>query len=85
MGSTNERAVISGAAAVASAQRWLDENRPGITVEEHAEPFYGYYMLHTVKEGEIEGMLSVHGSTGTVWHHNWHGDFVQMVESGQDH
>jgi hypothetical protein len=24
--------------------------------------------------------LSVHGSTGDVWYHSWHGDFVAMAE-----
>jgi hypothetical protein len=24
-------------------------------------------------------MLSVNGSTGQVWYHNWHGDFVEMT------
>lgn len=61
------------------AQRWLDTYRPGTTVESHADPFYGYYTIHTLKDGKISGMLSVHGSTGQVWYHNWHGDFVQMI------
>ncbi|MGC9396716.1 MAG: hypothetical protein ACP5J4_17870 [Anaerolineae bacterium] len=62
------------------AQRWLDANRPGVTVEEHADPFYGYYTIHTLKDEQIEGMLSVHDSTGQVWYHTWHGAFVQMIE-----
>ena len=62
------------------AQRWLDTNRPGVSVESHADPFYGYYTVHTLRDGEIEGMLSVHGESGQVWYHTWHGDFVQMVE-----
>ena len=32
-----------------------------------------------LKDGEIEGMLSVHGSSGDVWYHSWHGDFVAMA------
>jgi hypothetical protein len=28
-------------------------------------------------------MLSVNGSTGQVWPHMWHGEFVDMV--GHDH
>jgi len=60
-------------------QRWLDANLPGRTAGE-ADPFYGYYTLHFLKDGEIEGMLSVHGSTGDVWYHSWHGDFVAMME-----
>lgn len=65
--------------ALRIAQRWLDTYRPGMTVESHAAPFYGYYTIHTLKDGTISGMLSVHGATGQVWYHNWHGDFVQMI------
>ena len=61
------------------AQRWLDANRPGRAAGE-ADAFYGYYTLHFLNDGEIEGMLSVHGSTGDVWYHSWHGDFVAMAE-----
>lgn len=39
--------------------------------------FYGYYTLHTLRDGEIEGMLSVNGFTGEVWYHAWHGPFVR--------
>ena len=79
-----ESNALSEAQALESAQRWLDANRPGVTTEEHADPFYGYYTIHTVADGEIDGMLSVHGTTGQVWYHNWHGDFVQMSED-EDH
>ncbi len=61
-----------------AAQRWLDANLPGRTSGE-ADPFYGYYTLHYLKNGEVEGMLSVHGSTGDVWHHSWHGGFIAMI------
>jgi hypothetical protein len=70
--------------ALEIAQRWLDAYRPGVTVEEHADPFYGYYTIHTLKDGEIEGMLSVHGTTGQVWYHTWHGAFIQMIGE-EDH
>jgi hypothetical protein len=70
--------------ALGIAQRWLDAHRPGVAVEEHADPFYGYYTIHAVKDGEIEGMLSVHGTTGQVWYHTWHGAFIQMIEDA-DH
>ena len=85
-GSPEENA-ISDAEAAAIAQRWLDRNRPGVTVEEHPDPFYGYYTFHTLgdEHGEIEGMLSVHGDTGRVWYHTWHGDFVQMLETVNRH
>jgi hypothetical protein len=62
------------------AQKFLDNNLPEYTVGE-ADTFYGYYTLHTLKDGHIEGMLSVNGYEGTVWYHNWHGSFVGMKES----
>jgi hypothetical protein len=80
MGRTSEANAISPDRAVQIAQTWLDGNRPGVTAEEHADPFYGYYTIHTLADGEIGGMLSVHGTTGQVWYHSWHGDFVRMVE-----
>ena len=61
------------------AQRWLDANLPGRTAGE-ADEFYGYYTLHFLNDGQIEGMLSVHGNSGDVWYHSWHGDFVAMTE-----
>jgi hypothetical protein len=61
------------------AQRWLDANLSGRTAGK-ADSFYGYYTLHFLNDGEIEGMLSVHGSSGDVWYHSWHGDFVTMIE-----
>jgi hypothetical protein len=69
---------LSAEDAETVAQRWLDANLPGHSAGE-ADPFYGYYTLHFLKDGELEGMLSVHGSTGDIWYHSWHGDFVAMV------
>jgi hypothetical protein len=71
--------------ALEIAWRWLDANRPGVYPEVHADPFYGYYTIHTLKDGEIEGMLSVHGTTGQVWYHTWHGPFIQMIEGSEGH
>ncbi len=61
------------------AQDWLDTNYPGRTAGE-PDPFYGYYTLHFMNDGIIDGMLSVHGSSGQVWYHSWHGDFIDMTE-----
>lgn len=83
MGQSSETNTVTAEEAVAIAQTWLDEHRPGATAEDHADPFYGYYTIHTLRDGEIEGMLSVHGTTGQVWYHTWHGDFVQMVEGDE--
>jgi hypothetical protein len=66
------------------AQEWLDLNLPGTQAEEHADAFYGYYTLHTLQDGRISGMLSVHGTTGQVWYHTWHGDFVAMIGADED-
>ena len=69
---------LSATQAEEVAQRWLDDNLPGRTAGE-ADPFYGYYTVHFVKDGKIDGMLSINGSTGDVWYHSWHGNFVQMI------
>lgn len=82
--SDDEQNSVSAERAVELAQAWLDENKPGVTAEDHADPFYGYYTIHTQRDGQIEGMLSVHGDTGQVWYHTWHGAFVQMIEMDED-
>jgi hypothetical protein len=69
---------LSAEEAEEAAQRWLDANLPGREAGE-ADPFYGYYTLHYLKDGEIEGMLSVHGSSGDVWYHSWHGEFIAVT------
>ncbi|GAB4306401.1 MAG: hypothetical protein Kow0097_05920 [Candidatus Bipolaricaulota bacterium] len=67
------------AAALATAQAYLDRSSPGLAVGDEAEAFYGYYTIHTLRNGKIVGMLSVHGSTGEVWVHTWHNAFVGLV------
>jgi YHS domain-containing protein len=49
-------------------------------VADEADGFCGYYTIHAVKDGQIYGMLSVDGYSGQVWYHNWHGQFVDMLE-----
>jgi hypothetical protein len=63
------------------AQQYLDSYMPGTSAASQAEPFYGYYTLHVLKSDQIVGMLSVNGTTGQVWYHNWHGDFIRMTEA----
>lgn len=72
---------ISAEEARVAAQAYLDRYYPGLTVDEEAEAFYGYYTLHILENGEIVGMLSVNGSTGDVWLHAWHGEFVAMSDA----
>ena len=66
--------------AIASAQEYLDSNLPGTAVENHADPFYGYYTLHVTRDGAVIGMLSVNGFSGDVFLHTWHGNFIEMSE-----
>ncbi|MBI2831034.1 MAG: hypothetical protein HYX79_02120 [Chloroflexi bacterium] len=82
MGSQNQptaKMPVSSEQAKAIAQQYLDTNIPGLTVAE-ADTFYGYYTLHTLKSGELEGMLSVNGYTGAIWYHDWHGSFIGMKD-----
>ena len=59
------------------ADDYLDRVSPGTEAEE-PDTFYGYYTLHTERDGEVTGMLSVNGYSGEVWYHSWHGPFVGM-------
>ena len=61
------------------AQQYLDSNLPGLSVAE-ADTFYGYYTLHTTRNGQVEGMLSVNGYNRAIWYHSWHGPFIDMRE-----
>ncbi|MCL4534217.1 MAG: hypothetical protein M1370_03535 [Bacteroidetes bacterium] len=63
------------------AQQWLDQNRPGDSTET-PDQFYGYYTVHTLRDGQVNGMLSVNAFTGQIWYHTWHGTFVGLHEVG---
>lgn len=69
---------VSGEEAIELAQDYLDTYLPGTQADEHADPFYGYYTIHIMRDGETIGMLSVNAFTGRVFLHNWHGAFVEM-------
>ena len=60
-----------------TGERWLA--RDGLTAGE-PEAYPGYYTLHTLRDGRIDGMLSVHAVTGAVWYHGWHGRFLELSE-----
>jgi len=70
---------VDEAQAIELAQEYLDTARPGTTVDEEADAFYGYYTLHVLTDAQVSGMLSVNGYTGQVWYHTWHGTFVDMA------
>jgi len=71
---------VSPEQAVKLAQDYLDAYLPGTQVEEHVDQFYGYYTLHTLRAGQISGMLSVNGFSGQVFPHTWHGAFIAISE-----
>ncbi len=68
---------LTAATALTTVQAWLTTNRPGVTATD-ATAFPGYFTFHTEQNGKITGMLSVQSSTGAIWEHVWHGDFVAM-------
>ena len=68
---------VSLARAHELAQAWLDTNEPGLKVEAGGDSFPGYFTLETLRGGRIAGMISVNATTGAVWPHWWHGDFVE--------
>ncbi|WP_329531031.1 hypothetical protein OG568_09045 [Streptomyces sp. NBC_01450] len=73
------KALVSADEARQIARQWLGDHRAGQSSGK-AEEFPGYYTLHTLKGGKITGMLSVNATTGQVWYHSWHGDFVDMSD-----
>lgn len=70
---------LSEQEALEIAQGFLDEVYPGAEADD-PHPFYGYYTIHTTRDGSVFGMLSVNTFSGAVWYHNWHGDFIQSIE-----
>lgn len=70
---------VTSEEAVEKAHRYLDRHDTGLTPDDEAEPFYGYYTIHVLDDGDIVGMLSVNGYSGRVWYHTWHGDFIRMT------
>ncbi|WP_406164714.1 hypothetical protein [Streptomyces sp. NBC_00996] len=79
-GSQSE-ATVSASQARRHAQRWLRDRGTTLTAGD-PESFPGYYTLHTLQSGKITGMLSVNATTGQVWYHSWHGDFIAMSGHG---
>jgi hypothetical protein len=73
------KAPISKEQALKAAQESLDKDFPGMKTGD-ADPFYGYYTIEVLNEGRISGMLSVNANSGTVWYHNWHGKFLDILE-----
>jgi len=58
------------------AQRYVDNNYPGASIEDVLQ-FYGYYTVHIERDGKFLGMFSVNAFSGSVWWHSWHGAYIQ--------
>ena len=71
---------VSEAQARQAATAWLSSNRPGESVTS-VDAYPGYYTIDTVASGKVAGMLSVNATTGAVWYHAWHGQFVAMEDA----
>lgn len=65
--------------ALEIAQVFLNEIYQGQEAND-PHPFYGYYTIHTTREGKIIGMLSVNVFDGAVWYPSWHGDYIQSLK-----
>ena len=76
---TQGTATVTEEQAIEKAQKYLDTAQPGKEVKS-ADTFYGYYTLEVIKDGKVNGMLSVNANTGAVWYHTWHGTFVKIQE-----
>jgi hypothetical protein len=72
-------ATISADQAQGIAQQWLDRAKPGLRAGQ-PEVFPGYVTIDTTRDSSTVGMMSVNTSTGAVWYHTWHGDFVAASE-----
>lgn len=74
---------VTPEAATSAANQFLRERfRGALVVDGVPDVFFGYYNfdVNDAATGTKYGMLSVNGSTGQVWYHTWHGNFVQGKE-----
>jgi hypothetical protein len=67
---------VSAAQALQAAQQYLNTALPGSQTASDADPFYGYYTIDILRDGNIIGMLSVNGYNSQVFLHTWHGTFI---------
>jgi hypothetical protein len=85
-------AVVIGVAGMAtspagfSTMPWFDASSSQNISLDKAQQAVQSFLDRTgdkeLKDGRIAGMLSVNGSTGQVWFHSWHGNFIQSRELG---
>jgi hypothetical protein len=78
--SVSSQMSVSPEQALQIAQKYLDQQYPGYKTATDADPFYGYYTIDIMKDGQTAGMLSVNGNNGQVFLHSWHETFIEMWE-----
>jgi hypothetical protein len=67
--------LLSADQAKTRADVWLAQHYPGrVTADATALP--GYFTIDVTANGSKVGMLSVNETTGAVWYHTWHGEFL---------
>ena len=77
----------SGPVAVTEEQAWSIAQRailgsgsiPGGEVG-IVQPFYGYYTIPILRQGDVVGLVNINGYTGTVCYESCHGSVVDRVE-----
>lgn len=69
--------------AAATAGKYLAANVTDAVLNADGQPFYGYYTFDYQVGGKIAGMLSVNSTSGQVWPHTWHGQFIEEWESSE--
>jgi hypothetical protein len=65
------------------ASEYLAANVTDAQLERDGQAFYGYYTFDYMVNGKPAGMLSVNGTSGQVWLHTWHGQFIEEWEAGE--
>lgn len=71
---------VTAEQALQDAQTYLNAYLPGTTTAADADPFYGYYTIDVLRDGNTIGMLIVNGFSGQVFYHTWHGNFIEASE-----
>lgn len=66
--------------ARAIGQAYLDDEISGANLADEGFTFYGYYTFDYSVNGAMAGMLSVNGTNGSVWLHDWHGEFIEEAD-----
>ena len=72
---------VSAAKALRSGRDCLRAHMPGTQTGEERDGSCGYRPTHVLGDGQIEGTLSVGGYSGEVWYHDWHGQYLGMLEA----